>query len=77
MLADPEARNQIDTAEKAQEIIDDFEEHCDHGEMPEAYNWAVSRRNRLRGDKQNRLHLVKVKGDVQHHSDDKAFESTP
>lgn len=47
IVSTPEARNQIDTVEKAQDLIDGFEEVFDHGEMPPSYDWLIARRDRL------------------------------
>jgi hypothetical protein len=46
-LADPATRNEIDTAGKAQELIDIMEDEIYHDELPACYDWLVARLNQL------------------------------
>lgn len=47
IIRDPIARSRIDTADKAQELINYLEEYVPHDQLPRCYEWLISTRNRL------------------------------
>ncbi len=47
LLRDADTRNRIDTADKAQELIDSMEETIPHDALPAVYDWLVAKRNQL------------------------------
>lgn len=47
LVSTAEARNRIDTAEKAQDLIDRFENDCPHELLPPEYDWLIACRDHL------------------------------
>lgn len=47
LLGDAATRNNVDTAAKAQELIDSMEAEISHDELPPIYDWLVAKRNQL------------------------------
>lgn len=52
LLSDPAVRARLTEPAGCNDIIDQMEEYIPHSELPAAYDWLVSHRNRLVGVRQ-------------------------